>query len=93
MCDIPVKQRCYDQQLDNRQKTENLLIINYNSKLIQLIIESQMMGLRHDGLQEATVAAGGNKQTFKVNFFSQNFSIELFLQQVLPNCSFLGSRN
>ena len=89
MCDIPVKQRCYDQQLDNRQKTENLLIINNNSKLI----ESQMMGLRHDGLQEATVAAGGNKQTFKVNFFSQNFSIELFLQQVLPNCSFLGSRN
>ena len=25
-----------------------------------------MMGLRHDGLQEATVAAGCNKQTFKV---------------------------
>ena len=65
MCDIPVKQRCYDQQLDNRQKTDNLLIINNNSKLI----ESQMMGLRHDGLQEATVAAGCNKQTFKVNFF------------------------
>ena len=51
-----------------------------------------MMGLRHDGLQEATVAAGCNKQIFKVENF-QNFSIELFLQQVLTNCSFLVSRN
>ena len=44
-----------------------------------------MMGLRHDGLQEATVAAGCNKQTFKVKTFKilvLSYSFSKFYQIV-----------